>query len=78
MTTLVIVAVILLFVFNCLLSKAVPSIAPQEFVSDEEFCRLMPDVPENTALKVREILVDATGWERDEIHPHTKLVEFEY
>lgn len=51
--------------------------SPQPCLSDEEFCALLPDVPEEVALKVRGILVDATGWDREEIHPNTRLVEFE-
>ena len=51
--------------------------SPQPEISDAEFCQSIPDVAPDTALKVREICSDATGWEREEIHPNTKLVEFE-
>ncbi|MEM8671503.1 MAG: hypothetical protein AAGG48_28545 [Planctomycetota bacterium] len=49
----------------------------QPCISDEEFCALIPDVPLDVALKVRDVLVDVTGWDREEIHPDTRLVEFE-
>ena len=54
------------------------SVSPQPSISDEEFCALMPDVRRDVALKVRDILADATGWDRDEIHPKTRLAEFEH
>lgn len=51
--------------------------SPQPCITDEEYCRLMPDVSNEVALKVRAILSDATGWDCEEIHPKTRLVEFE-
>ena len=50
----------------------------QPCISDEEFCKLMPEVDPQIALKVREILCDVSGWDSNEIHPETRLVEFEY
>jgi hypothetical protein len=74
------VGVFAALLINCLIVKPLihPPIAPQEFVDDDEYCRLMPEIPRDTALRVREGLVDATGWDREEIHPQTKLIEFEY
>lgn len=46
-------------------------------VFSKEYCKLMPDVPEEVALKVRDVLVDVSGWDRDEIHPDTRIVEFD-
>ena len=51
--------------------------SPQPCISDDDFCAGIPDVPPELALQVRDVLVDATGWDRDEIHPSTRLVEFE-
>ena len=58
-------------------TEARVGITKQPCVSDEEFCELLPEVPDEVALRVRDVLVDATGWDSDEIHPDTKLVEFE-
>ena len=55
-----------------------PSIEKQPCVSDEEFCALMPEISEEVALKVRELLCAASGWDRDEIHPNTRIVEFDH
>ncbi len=52
-------------------------IEPQPCLSDDEFCRLLGDVSPDVALRVRGVLTDATGWDRDEIHPQTRLIEFE-
>lgn len=35
----------------------------QSNISETEYCDLMPNISRNTALKVREILIDTTGWE---------------
>lgn len=55
-----------------------PSIDKQPSISDAEYCALMPEISEEVALKVREVLCDATGWDREEIHPNTRIVEFDY
>lgn len=47
-------------------------------LNDEEFCELIDGVDADLALKVRDVLVDATGWEKEEIHPGTRLIEFEF
>lgn len=52
-------------------------ISPQDSVTDERYCKLMPGVPEEIALKVRDVMVEVSGWDRDEIHPDTRIVEFE-
>ena len=75
MSWVLFVVVLVITVFA--MSSSEPHIDPQPFISDEDFCRLVPEVPEDVALKVRQVLVDATGWDRDEIHPKTKLAEFE-
>ena len=49
----------------------------QPCTTDAEFCALMPDIPDDIALKVRGALADAASWDREEIHPNTRLVEFE-
>ena len=49
----------------------------QQEISDEEFCELMPEVDPNVALKVRQVCADVSGWDNDEIHPNTRLIEFE-
>ncbi|WP_146462629.1 hypothetical protein [Rubripirellula tenax] len=51
--------------------------SPQPCITDDEFCALISDVPDEVALKVRDVLTDATGWDREEIHPRTRLVEFD-
>lgn len=58
-------------------SHASCGFSAQDSTSDDEFCALLPDVPRDIALEVREVLVDATGWGRDEIHPNTRIVEFD-
>ena len=49
----------------------------QPATSDAEFCELMPEIDPELALKVRNICSDVSGWDPDEIHPQTRLVEFE-
>lgn len=51
--------------------------SPGPDTTDAEFCELMPDVAPEIALKVREICTEVSGWEPEEIHPQTRLVEFE-
>ena len=51
--------------------------SPQPEISDAEFCELMPGVDPEIAIKVREICSDVSGWDREEIHPQTRIVEFE-
>ena len=50
---------------------------PQPCISDDEFCKLIREVPDSVCMQVRDILVDVSGWDREEIHPDTKLIEFE-
>lgn len=50
---------------------------PQPCVTDEEFCELMPEISPDIALRVRAVIADSTGWDREEIHPGTKIIEFE-
>jgi hypothetical protein len=49
----------------------------QDDVSETDYCELMNDIPKETALTVRGVLADVTGWEPEEIHPQTKIIEFE-
>ena len=73
-----VVSVAILFVFCARrAAEARAGFSRQPCISDQEYCALMPDVPDEVALRVRAVLVDATGWDSDEIHPDTKLVEFE-
>lgn len=51
--------------------------APQPSTTDDEFCKMMPDIPPEIALEVRQICADVSGWDRDEIHPNTRLIEFD-
>ena len=51
--------------------------APQPSIADDEFCETLSDVPEDVALKVRRVLADSVGWDKEEIHPNTRLIEFE-
>ena len=53
-----------------------PSIQLQPCVTDDEFCELIPDVSRDVASTVRGVMADASGWDREEIHPETRLVEF--
>lgn len=78
-----IVAVCLAVLFmSCLresrrtLEQQVGFVAQPE-ISDDEFCQLLPDVDPAVALKVREICADVAGWEREEVHPDTRIIEFE-
>ena len=52
-------------------------IEPQPCVTDREFCCLLPEVSDEVCMKVRDVLVDVSGWDREEIHPETRLIEFE-
>ena len=56
--------------------KAIGFVAQPE-ISDSEFCDLLPEVDPTVALRVRQICSDVSGWDRDEIHPYTRLIEFE-
>jgi len=51
--------------------------SPQSEISDAEFCAMMPDIDPQIALKVRDVCADVASWNREAIHPHTRLVEFE-
>ena len=69
-------------VMRCVIetSKEIQSaagISPQPLITDQEFCELMPHVSKDVAMKVRGIMADVSGWEREEIHPDTKIIEFE-
>ena len=47
-------------------------------ISDEEFLKLCSsDVRPEMALKVREIIADAYGVDREEIYPDTRLIDLE-
>lgn len=79
LSILVIVVCIAALFAACMLQKsgAPDCFSAQPSISDEEYCALMPGVSREVALGVRDVLVDASGWDRDEIHPKTRLVEFE-
>ena len=79
MNWILICLLLIWIVTQCCLSARLPggTIVAQPDTTDEEFCGLMPNVPPEVALKVRQILVDATGWDQEEIHPDTRLIEFE-
>ena len=49
----------------------------QPEISDSEYCELIPNVDPEIALKVREVCAEVSGWDQDEIHPDTRIVEFE-
>lgn len=78
--TFVIIALWLIVTFlECGLSDHTTyySAKSQPILTDEEFVALMPDVDANVALTIRQILVDVSGWDQDEIHPETRLADFE-
>ena len=69
---LVTIVLILVALIICGLSKS----SPDELCSEEEYLRLMPDdISPETALTVRRILADVSGWDVDEIWPHTTLFD---
>ena len=59
------------------LVQAQHDIISQPCVSDEEFCKLMPEISKEVAMGVRSVLVDVSGWDREEIHPETRIIEFD-
>ena len=76
---LVLALAVAILLTACLRQAAAEQVefSKQPCLTDEEFCALMPDVPDHVALGVREALADATGWDREEIHPKTRLIEFD-
>ena len=52
-------------------------IQKQPTIPDQEFCALIPEVHPDVCLTVRRIVSETTGWDQDEIHPDTKLIEFD-
>ena len=73
------VLMIVIVIFQCLRSSTqkYADFTPQPEVNDEQFCALMPEVSEDVAMKVRDVLTDVSGWDREEIHPQTRIAEFE-
>ncbi len=52
-------------------------ISKQPTISDQEFCELIPEVHPEVSLTVRRIVSETTGWDQNEVHPDTKLIEFD-
>jgi len=82
MSTLSVLAIVVLIaamIAACSLQKSgdPDCFSAQPSISDEEYCALMPGISREVALGVRDVLVDASGWDREEIHPKTRLIEFE-
>ena len=76
------IAIVASLIACCLLSvlserQSLAEIEPQPSVSDEEFCELLPEVPREVSMKVRSVMVDVSGWDREEIHPNTRIIELE-
>ena len=70
----VIFCILILLVLCCVCFRE--RVSSEKQCSEEEFLRLMPDdISPETALVVRNILSDVSGWDVDEIWPHTTLVD---
>ena len=56
-------------------AQALAEQPPDRFVSDEEFLAAIPDVPENVALGVRQVLADTLLIHPNSIHPGDRLID---